>query len=304
MMSKKIFISKIAAAALTAGILFTGCIGNTPSTPSAETKVAKAEHKKFTNIEYAKALDLYNNKTALFLDARGFKLYQKGTIMGALHMPVKGYTKLKQYLPADKATPLVPFCNGFACEKSDELAALLQADGYTNVLVYKGGYPEWSEKKQAVMGLKKECKAKAAASSSYKAPIPATEVNGVKIQLLAEDGEANEDGVIDQYWLEDAIKNNTVPAGLHIVDVRKPEKYAASHIEGAINVPFKDDALDTSKLPKDGAIVFYCNTGMKSTDARTTLEDELAERVFIFDATYKCDKDTHKNCTLTPNEPL
>lgn len=143
-------------------------------------------------------------------------------------------------------------------------------------------------------------------ANAFEPTIDATEVNGVKFYLLPEDGEANEDGVIDQFWLDNAIKNNTVPKGLHIVDVRKTEKYKVSHVKGAISIPFDKEAekLDTSKLPEDGVVVFYCNTGLMSTDARGTLDDDLAERVFIFDATYKCDKDTHKNCKLTPNEAL
>lgn len=297
------FLSSIAAAAiLSTGLFFTGCTSaNETSTPKVEKH---ADHKKLTIIKYDKALELYKNKTALFLDARPMKLYKKSTIMGAMYMSTKEYANLKQYLPADKNTALVTFCNGFACEKSDVLAEKLQKDGYTNVLVYKGGEPEWAEKKQPLMAVKKECKA-APSNVAYKPELPATEVAGVNIHLLAEDGEANEDGLIDQFWFNEQIKNGTVPKGVTIVDVRKAEKYAASHIEGAISVPFKDDVIDTSKLPEDGVIVFYCNTGLKSTDSRMSIEDDdLLERVFIFDATYKCDKDTYKNCTITPNEPL
>lgn len=143
-------------------------------------------------------------------------------------------------------------------------------------------------------------------ANAFEPTIDKTEVNGVNIYLLPEDGEANEDGVIDQFWLEEAIKNNTVPKGLHIVDVRKAEKFKASHVKGAISIPFNKDEskLDTSKLPEDGVIVFYCNTGLMSTDARGSLDDDLIERVFVFDATYKCDKDTNKNCKLIPNEAL
>lgn len=292
------FISSIAAAVmLSIGLFFTNCFAK----DTAATVAKNVGHLKLNTIKYEKALNLYNKKGALFLDARGAKLYKKGTILGSLNLPVKAYGKLKQYLPGNKATAIVTFCNGFACEKSDELAVLLMKEGYTNVLVYKGGYPEWSDKKQPLMALKKECKD--SVKGEYKPKLSATEVDGVKIYLLAEDGKPNEDGVIDQFWFAQQIKNGTVPKGIQIVDVRKPERYAASHIKGAINVPFIDEKMDTSKLPKKGVIVFYCNTGMKSTDARGVLDEELAERVFIFDATYKCD-DNFKNCKIQPNEPL
>ncbi|MEA3290591.1 MAG: rhodanese-like domain-containing protein [Campylobacterota bacterium] len=296
-MKKTIKSIALSTALLATGLVFTGCnAANTP-TPTAKHADKKAE---FKNISFEEALKLQENNDALFLDARGIKLYKKGTVMGAMYMNAKQFDKLKKYLPADKATPLVSFCNGPKCHLSGKLAKKLKAEGYTNIVIYPGGGPEYAEKKKA-MGLKKECKAKAA--GAYKPELPAITVNGVSIHLLPEDGEANEDGIIDQFWFADKIKNGTVPKGVTIVDVRKPERYNASHIKGAINVPFDDEKIDASKLPKDGIVVFYCNTGMKSMDARGVLSDEMAERVFVFDATYKCD-DSNKNCTIVPNEPL
>ncbi len=258
-------------------------------------------------IDLKKTTEHYEAKTALFLDARPFKLYQRGTIMGAMNLPTKQFDKLKKFLPGDKGAALITFCNGVDCEKSDILAEQLQKDGYTNVLVYKGGYPEWKEKKKALMAIVKEKKAEVKATGAYKPPLEAVTVNGVTLHVLADDTEEGiEEGAIDQYWLAEMIKNGkALPKGMQLVDLRKTAKYDAEHIKGAINVPFDDktEKMDLTKLPKDGIIVFYCNTGLKSTNARTSLEDELAERVFVFDATYKCD-DKKKNCKLTPNEAL
>lgn len=295
-MKKTIQSIALSTALLATGVVFSGCQDNGVSTPSAQHKA----DVKLKNITFEEALKLQENNAALFLDARPLKLYKKGTVMGALHMDVKQFSKLKKYLPADKSTPLVSFCNGPKCHLSGKLAKALKAQGYTNIVIYPGGGPEFVANKKA-MGLKKECKDKA--SGPYKPTIDPVTVNGVEIYLLPEDGYPNEDGVIDQFWFADKIKNNSVPKGITIVDVRKPERYNASHIKGAINVPFEDDKIDSSKLPEDGVIVFYCNTGLKSTDARGVLNDELYERTFIFDATYKCD-DSNKNCTIVPNEPL
>ena len=76
------------------------------------------------------------------MDARGEKLYQKGTIMRAMHMPNKQFSKFKKFLPADKNAKIVTFCNGIKCEESDHLAKKLMELGYKRVLVYKGGFPE------------------------------------------------------------------------------------------------------------------------------------------------------------------
>ena len=146
-----------------------------------------------------------------------------------------------------------------------------------------------------------------AKTTAYKPKLEAVTANGVKLYVLADDTEEGlDEGTIDQYWLADIINSGkALPKGMHLVDVRKAKKYSAEHIKGSIGVPFdnKTEKMDLTKLPKDGVVVFYCNTGLKSTNARNSLSDDLAKRVFILDATYKCD-DKNKNCKLTPNEAL
>ncbi len=132
-------------------------------------------------------------------------------------------------------------------------------------------------------------------------------IAGAEIYVLGDDmDEAIEEGQLDQYWFTELINSgNPLPENITIVDLRTEERYNAEHIKGAINITFDDETekMDLSKLPKDGLIVFQCRKGMKSINARTTLDDDLAERVFIFDAVYKCD-DKYKNCILTANEAL
>ncbi|MEA3383327.1 MAG: rhodanese-like domain-containing protein [Campylobacterota bacterium] len=299
-MNKTIKSIALSTALLATGMVFTGC---TPQGGVDTPKAKMAKHVEFKTINFAEALKLQESNGALFLDARPAKLYKKATVMGALHMNVKQFDKFKRYLPADKTTPLVSFCNGPKCHLSGKLAKKLKALGYTNIVVYSGGGPEYAKNNKA-MGLKKECKA-AKAAGAYKPELPAINVAGVNIHLLAEDGAANEDGLIDQFWLAEHIKNNTVPKSITIVDVREPARYNESHIKNAINIPLANDKIDSSKLPKDGIVVFYCNTGLKSTDARTSIKDaNTLDRVFIFDVTYSCDKNNAKKCTINPNEPL
>lgn len=143
------------------------------------------------------------------------------------------------------------------------------------------------------------------ANAAFTPKIPQSEANGVKLYLLPTDGKANTDGSIDQFWLVELINKGQVPSGIHLVDVREAVKYNAEHLKDAISAPgSKDDTIDESLLPEDGVIVFYCNTGMKSINIRSTMEDEkLLKRVFTLDATYECDKQ-NKNCKLTPNEAI
>jgi len=145
------------------------------------------------------------------------------------------------------------------------------------------------------------------ANEAYKPMHDIVTISGANIYVIGDDKEeAIEEGSLDQYWFAELIKaKKPLPKNLTLVDLRTEDRYKAQHIEGAINIPFDMDSekMDLSKLPKDGLIVFYCRKGMKSVAARSSLDDELAERVFVFDAVYKCD-DKYKNCTLTPNEFL
>lgn len=232
----------------------------------------------------------FDDNSALFLDARPMKLFQAGTITGSLYMDYKEYDKLKKFLPADKKLPIIAFCNGIKCEHSDHLAELLKKDGYTNVLVYKGGYPEWLEKKYPVSGALKECKDEGV----YTPKTKAVAIKGATVHLI--EGDAK---MIDQFWFSEVLKNG-VPVGVQMIDIRKIEQFKEGHIQGAINAPFENGKLDESKLAKDKLNVIYCNTGMQSTEAISSLKD-YDGKVVYFDATIDC---KGNDCKITPNELL
>lgn len=247
-----------------------------------------------TIIKYEKAKKLFESKGALFLDARGAKLYKKGTILGSLNLPVKEFEKLKNFLPISKDAKLVSFCNGFKCEKSDELAELLLKEGYKNTLVYKGGYPEWKEKKMPLMGLQKEKKVEVKAE--LKPTGDMVTLNGAKVYL----GEDN--GMIDQNWFATVVLDE-MPENIQLIDIRKPSDFKDGHIKGAINVPWdsKAEKIDTSKFPKDKLAVFYCNTGMQSAESALATGDMLGKSVLYFDATVTC---KGNDCKVEANEDL
>lgn len=154
----------IAGAAIAATLIFSGCsVSNETAKNSTPKKVEKQQkalsHGELKIVSYEKAKGMFNARSALFIDARGGKLYKKGTILGSVNIPVKKFKRLKKkILPENKKAKIVTFCNGVKCEKSDELAVLLMKEGYTKVMVYKGGYPEWKEKKMPIASLIKKCK--------------------------------------------------------------------------------------------------------------------------------------------------
>ncbi|QOG12134.1 rhodanese-like domain-containing protein [Arcobacter sp. FWKO B] len=256
------------------------------------TSLFAASNLKIIKMEEAKKY--YDEKSALFIDARPLNLYLRGTIPGAIYMDYKEYDKLKKFLPADKKVTIVTFCNGLKCEHSDHLAEFLQKDGYKNVLVYKGGYPEWTEKKEPAMGILKECKEES--KEAYKPKRDAVTIKGATVHLI--DGD---DTMIDQFWFAPKVVAGEIPANVQLIDIRKADQFAEGHLPGAINVPLDADGkLDGSKLPKDKFNVVYCNTGMQSTGAVSSLKDNDGSVVY-FDATIKCEG---TKCTVEPNELL
>lgn len=244
-------------------------------------------------IDFTKAKELFETKQALFIDARGEKLFQRGTIAGSLNLTVKDFEKKKVFLPQDKNANIVSYCNGIKCEMSDELAVLLQKDGYKNVLVYKGGYPQWKEKQMPRMALKtendKETNAPKEKGEKYQA-------KGATIYL------GQDKGMVDQYWFEKVVLND-LPKNVQLVDVRKEEIYKKGHIKGAINAPWdtKTQTIDMNKISDGKVYVLYCNTGMRSAEVALSLKDRVGVDVFYFDANIDCKAN---ECKVEANEDL
>ncbi|NIQ11701.1 MAG: rhodanese-like domain-containing protein [Gammaproteobacteria bacterium] len=83
----------------------------------------------------------------LVVDARSPELFADGHIKGAVSLPlVEIDTALPDFLertPRDRT--IVAYCSGFGCPDSFDLGVLLIEEGYTDVRVFEGGYPEWRD---------------------------------------------------------------------------------------------------------------------------------------------------------------
>ncbi len=97
-------------------------------------------------IEMESAKKLYDDKLAVFLDARGSREYDTGHIYGAIYMParelLKGIIDPVKILP-DKQAVLISYCDGGECELSLDIAKELSEQGYQNIFVLGEGYPGW-----------------------------------------------------------------------------------------------------------------------------------------------------------------
>ncbi|MDX9709699.1 MAG: rhodanese-like domain-containing protein [Trichloromonas sp.] len=84
---------------------------------------------------------------ALAVDARAAEVYSEGHLPGAMSFPLGEYD---QVLPefrerVSKEMTLILYCSGFGCPDSFDLGERLLAEGYQDVRVYEGGFPEWRD---------------------------------------------------------------------------------------------------------------------------------------------------------------
>jgi phage shock protein E len=69
--------------------------------------------------------------------------------------------------------------------------------------------------------------------------------------------------------IEPAALKTMMAAGAHfvLVDVRRPDEFAAGHIEGAMAMPLDSLAANYASLPKNVTLVVYCRSGHRSAKA-------------------------------------
>ena len=76
-----------------------------------------------------------------------------------------------------------------------------------------------------------------------------------------------------QIAMDEAVTMMAQETGYIILDVRRPDEFAAGHIPNAINVP--NESIGTDEIPelthKDQLIMVYCRSGRRSKEASEKL---------------------------------
>jgi len=97
-------------------------------------------------VQIAKVKALFDAKAGTIIDAREPTDYKEGHIPGAINLPydevVTDPERLEKFDPQGK--PIIVYCGGGTCELSMNLGFALVNAGKKKVLVYMGGWPEWS----------------------------------------------------------------------------------------------------------------------------------------------------------------
>lgn len=86
-------------------------------------------------------------------------------------------------------------------------------------------------------------------------------------------GTGNNTNSYRQINMDEAVEMMERETEYIILDVRRPDEFAAGHIPNAVNVP--NETIDTAEIPelpdKDQLIMVYCRSGRRSKEASEKL---------------------------------
>jgi len=84
---------------------------------------------------------------AVLVDARIEELYADGHLPNALSLPLaeieNRFKLFKAKFPPNRS--IIIYCSGYGCSDSFDLGLLLIKEGYHDVMIYEGGFPEWRD---------------------------------------------------------------------------------------------------------------------------------------------------------------
>ena len=95
---------------------------------------------------------ILDNPDMPIIDSRKKTEYVKGHIEGAVSLLDTEMTEqdIKSIAP-DSETAILFYCNGVRCLRSSNAIAKVKDWGYTNLIWFRGGWKEWSEKRLPVV---------------------------------------------------------------------------------------------------------------------------------------------------------
>ncbi|MBN2755366.1 MAG: hypothetical protein JXR81_10980 [Candidatus Goldbacteria bacterium] len=212
------------------------------------------------HIDEAKVL--FESNMAVFVDSRSVNEYNQSHIKGAVSIPAG--------TPSDKISEkkselnnkvLVTYCSGTGCRLADKAAHVLFDMGYKKIVIFFGGWPEWTQAGMPV--------------EEYKIPE----------KYLPLYQEAPSAGEIKKINLEQAkfLYDN---AAAHFVDVDTVENFSKMRIKGSHSVPLE---MFGEMVPKfkvymlqKPVVVFSHKGEEKAAEAAKLLYKDGIKRVLIF----------------------
>lgn len=97
---------------------------------------------------FEQVLESQKKGDVLLIDARSRPSYIEGHIKGAIYLPYDPFldlydTTILSSRTVLKTAPIIIYSEGPHSEASQRLNDQLKGEGYTNIQIYLGGWPEW-----------------------------------------------------------------------------------------------------------------------------------------------------------------
>ena len=98
-------------------------------------------------LDLAQAYHVWQEKRALFVDARKAEEYQDLHVQGAVNVPPETWAELasSELMKMDRTLELVVYCSQESCDDALKLAQKLRAAGFDRVMAFTGGFRAWDE---------------------------------------------------------------------------------------------------------------------------------------------------------------
>jgi rhodanese-related sulfurtransferase len=215
-------VSSMTTHKMTRLALFFVCCGFFLMQTAAAAAAAKVA--VITTAELKQKLDAREPLT--LVDALSSIEHKELAISGSINIPSSKVTADNSLLPTDKAGLLIFYCKGPKCSKSMEAADKAIALGYTNVMVYNEGLPEWAKNRYPVT----------------------TQVDYPKVdfpRLTPQDVQAQ-------------------AATAVLLDIRGEEVKDVGRIKDAVSIPLDDMEEKYGSLPKDKKIIIFDHAGKQA----------------------------------------
>lgn len=100
---------------------------------------------KISFLSLPEAYSLYNQKKAIFIDARPERDFQYFHIKNAISAPYDSAKQNPQLIAMDKTQLVVAYCSSEKCPMAEILATTLREMGFEKVFVFSGGMKAWGQ---------------------------------------------------------------------------------------------------------------------------------------------------------------
>ena len=107
----------------------------------------QAQFQGVRTLDLGQAYQTWQEKRALFVDARKAEEYQELHVMGAVNVSPETWAELSssELMKMDRTRELVVYCSQESCDDALKLAKKLREAGFTRVMAFTGGFRAWDE---------------------------------------------------------------------------------------------------------------------------------------------------------------